>query len=125
MTVETKPNLESVTVDSSEDVPGSVERSVEAHATVLSVEMTVETKPNLESKTVDSGEDVPGSEERSVKAHATALGGERHRDLVDAGQKRQAALDQVHARAARHSLHNRDWGHSCYDNAVFRDTDPH
>jgi hypothetical protein len=71
-----------------------------------------QTKPNLESETVDGGEDVPGSEERSVEAHSAALGGERHRDLVDAGQTGQAALDQVHARAARHSLQNRDGGHS-------------
>ncbi len=35
MTVETKPNLESEPVDGSEDVPGSEERSVEAHATAL------------------------------------------------------------------------------------------
>jgi hypothetical protein len=49
MTVETKPNLESETVDSSEDVPGSEERSVEAHANVLSVEHDCrnQTKPGI------------------------------------------------------------------------------
>ncbi len=94
---------------------------------MLSVEhdCRLETKPNLKSETVDGSEDVPRPKERSVEAHAPALGGERHRDLVDAGQAGEAALDQVHAGAARHSLHNRDWGHSHFDNAVLRDPDLH
>ena len=59
---------------------------------------------HLKAETVDSGNDVPGPEDGAVKADAAPLSGERNRDLLHSGQSGQAALYEVHAGAARHSL---------------------